>query len=305
MRAVIAGSGDLSRYICEEFTKVGHEVIILTRKLKPQFELPGVSQFITDYTEASLRIPIDDGDVLISTISDCTRAYIDVHRSLIEACKQSVRCRRFIPSEFAGDVSLYPDQPGFYYRTRQPIRKMLEEQKGLEWTLICVGWLIDYIVPAKNRYLKDIGDAVPINLANSSMLIPGTGEEPVDATWARDVAKGLASLIDSPSGTWDRYTYMSGERTCWNDVARAVQQQYDQNFTTERRSLHDLYQENHTHQNEESKLILEQQIFSASQASGLPPGKVQDHRELYFSGVCFRTVQDGFAELDRDVDMIL
>ncbi|KAH7130942.1 hypothetical protein EDB81DRAFT_905644 [Dactylonectria macrodidyma] len=303
MRAIIAGSGDFSRYICEEFTKAGHEVVILTRKLKPQFELPGVEQFVTDYTEASLRTPIDNGDVLISTISDNTKGYIDVHRTLIEVCKQSARCRRFIPSEFGGNIFLYPDQPGFYYRTRQPIRKMLEEQKGLEWTLVCVGWLIDYIVPAKNRYLKDLGDSFPINMANSSMVIPGTGDEPINATWARDAAKGLASLIDKPS--WVRFTFMSGEQTTWNDVAKVVRKQYDQEFTTEYRSLYELFQAYHTHKDEESKLILDHQIYSVSHASSLPPGKVQDQRELYFSGVHFRTVQEGLTELGRNADLIL
>ncbi|KAH8654291.1 hypothetical protein BGZ61DRAFT_313600, partial [Ilyonectria robusta] len=102
-RVVVAGSGDLARYVCEEFTKVGHE-LVLTRKQKPQFERLGVSQFITDYTLESLSKPLANGEVLISTISDCTSSYIDVHHTLIQACQQSPECKRFIPSEFAGDI---------------------------------------------------------------------------------------------------------------------------------------------------------------------------------------------------------
>lgn len=53
-----------------------------------------------------------------------------------------------------------------------------------------------FIVPAKNRYIKDICESCPINLADNSMVIPRTGDEQVDFTCARDVAKALESLIN-------------------------------------------------------------------------------------------------------------
>lgn len=70
MHVILAGSGDLARYICEEFTKAGHTLTVLTRSHKPQFEQPGVSQCITDYSLSSLEQPLADGEVLISVISD-------------------------------------------------------------------------------------------------------------------------------------------------------------------------------------------------------------------------------------------
>ncbi|KAI5461026.1 hypothetical protein BGZ63DRAFT_388187 [Mariannaea sp. PMI_226] len=205
MRVAIAGSGAMARYMCEEFTKVGHEIVILTRSHKPQLKHPMVTQIITDYSLKSLSTALVNCDVLISTILDYSTSYIDIHHTLIQACQQSPRCKRFIPSEFGGDIENYPDQPGFYYRTREPIRKALREQKDLEWTLISVGWLIDYVLPAKNRYLYDIGEAFPINLADGRIVIPGPGNQPVNITWARDVAKALASLVQLPA--WEPYTY--------------------------------------------------------------------------------------------------
>jgi hypothetical protein len=175
MRVVIAGAGDLARYVCEEFTRTGHHLPILTRSYKPHLEHLGIRQFITNYTLESLATPLAEAEVLISTISDISPSYITVHLTLIRACQQSPKCKRFIPSEFAGDVQAYPDQPGFYYCTREPIRKVLREQTDLEWTLVSIGWLADYVVPAKNRYIKDIGKACPINLADGSIVIPGSG----------------------------------------------------------------------------------------------------------------------------------
>ncbi|KAH8659035.1 hypothetical protein BGZ61DRAFT_499899 [Ilyonectria robusta] len=303
MRVVIAGSGDLARYICEEFTKVGHELVVLTRKHKSQFELAGVTQFITDYRLESLSAALANSEVLISTISDWTSSYTDVHRTLIQACQQSPTCKRFIPSEFVGDIETYPDQPGYYSRCRDPVRKVLREQTDLEWTLVAIGWLADYAVPAKNRYIKDIGDGVPINLADSRIVIPGTGNEPVDITWARDVAKALAKLVDAP--TWEPYTYISGERTCWNDVVRLVKQKFGPDLKTQYRSLYELVETARTSKDEELVLVVDQQIFSVSHAASLPEEKVQAHRQKYFPGLRFRTLQDGLAELDRDAEAIL
>ncbi|KAF7552840.1 hypothetical protein G7Z17_g4010 [Cylindrodendrum hubeiense] len=302
MRVVIAGSGDLTRYICEEFAKTAHQLTILTRKHKPQFERPGVTQFITDYTLESLNKGLGDGEVLISTISDCTQSFVDVHSTLLKACQQSSTCKRFIPSEFAGDIESIPDQPAFYYRTREPLRKALREQSDIKWTLVCVGWLIDYVVPAKNRYLKDIGDACPVNLTDGRIVIPGTGKEPVDATWVRDVAKALASLIEAP--TWEPYTFISGERTCWNDIVEVIKQRYP-DLPTSRKSLYDLIEILQTSKDEDLILEVDQQIYSLSYASSLPQDKVQAQRQKYFPGIHFRTLQEGLAQFDGDANLIL
>lgn len=110
---------------------------------------------------------IEHCEVLISTIGDVSQSYVDLHRALIQACQESPTCKWFIPSEFAGDIEKYPNQPAFYARSREPIHKLLREKTDLEWTLVCLGWLADYIVPTKNRYIKDIGGSCPINLADN------------------------------------------------------------------------------------------------------------------------------------------
>ena len=161
MRVVIAGYGDLTHYICEKFVKAGNVLIILTRSCKPQLDNQGVAQAITDYTLSSLRAPLADCEVLISTISDISSAYTDVHRTLILACEESPKCKRFIPPEFAANIEAYPNQPGFFHSPHEPIQEMLRKQTDIEWTLLCIVWLTDYFVP---------------------IVIPGTGNELVDFT---------------------------------------------------------------------------------------------------------------------------
>ncbi|WPG99935.1 Hypothetical protein R9X50_00275800 [Acrodontium crateriforme] len=305
MHVVVAGSGDLARYICEEFGRAGHQLTVLTRTHKPALDLPGVHQVITDYSLSSLEPAIVDGQVLISTINNISPAYVTIHMALLQACQKSRTCKRLIPSEFAGDIAAYPDQPGFYTATREPIRQALREQTNVEWTIIALGWLADYCVPAQNRYIKDIGDDCPIHMTNHSLLIPGTGSEPVDLTWARDVAKALAVLVQSPD--WEPITYMSGVRTCWNDVEEQLRARYSgQTFTSRHVSLQDITNAIQTaSEDSDAKVSAEYWLFSASHAASVPPEQVRAHRQKFFPDVYFRTLQDGLHELKEDHAHIL
>nr|AQV04222.1 SwnR [Chaetothyriaceae sp.] len=308
MRVAIAGYGDLTRYICEEFTQAGHDLVILTRNHKPQLETQGITQAITDYTLPSLKTPLSDCDVLISTISDYSPTYTDIHRTLIQACQQSPKCKRIIPAEFATNIETYPDQPGFYYAPHEPVRETLRNQTDLEWTLVCIGWLADYFVPSKNRHIKDIGVFHPTNWGGSDkIVVPGTGAEPVDFTWARDVVRGLASLVKAPRGSWEPYTFMSGERSCWNDTAELFRRKYRPDTPIEHVSLRTVAEMIRTAKadDEDTLTLADYYLLSISQACGNPPDKVRRHREKYFPDIRFRTVQEGLAQFDEYPDSIL
>ncbi|KAF2965338.1 hypothetical protein GQX73_g8241 [Xylaria multiplex] len=305
MRVAIAGYGDLTQYICEEFVKAGHVLVILTRNHKPQLEDRGITQAITDYTLSSLRTPLSDCEVLISTISDISSGYTNVHRTLLLACQESPRCKRFIPAEFAANIEAYPDEPGFYYTIHEPVREMLRGQADIEWTLACIGWLTDYFVPTKNRYIKDIGEFHPMNWVDKKTVIPGTGNEPVDFTWARDVARGLASLVKAPPGSWEPYTFMSGERSCWNDTTKLIKEKYRLDTPTKHISLHTVAEMIKTAKDEDTLILSDYYLLSISQACANPPDKVLAHREKYFQGVRFRTLQDGLSQLEEYPDSIL
>ncbi|ORY11782.1 hypothetical protein BCR34DRAFT_601063 [Clohesyomyces aquaticus] len=304
MRVAIAGYGDLTQYLCAEFGKAGHVLVILTRSHKPQLENEGIAQALTDYAISSLRTPLADCEVLISTISDISPSYTDIHRNLILACLESPKCKRFIPAEFAANIEAYPDQPGFYYAPHEPIREMLRSQTGVEWTLVCIGWLADYFVPAKNRHVKDIGEFHPMNWADGRIVIPGTGNEPVDFTWARDVAIGLASLVKAPSGSWEPYTFMSGERSCWNNTAKLMQK-YRPGIPIEHRSLHTVAEMMKEAKTENTLILADYYLLSISQACANPLDKVEAHKEKYFRGIGFRTVKEGLSQYDENPNSIL
>jgi hypothetical protein len=305
MRVAIAGFGDLTHYICEEFIKDGDELVILTRNPKARVKVEGIVQVITDYTLSSLKDSLTGCEALISTISDISPAYTDVHKNLIRACHESPKCKRFVPAEFAADIKTYPDQPGFYYAPHEPIREMLRMQTDLEWTLVCVGWLTDYFVPAKNRYIKDIGELHPINWVENKIVIPGTGNEPVDFTWARDVARGLSALLKAPSGSWEPYTYMSGERSCWNSMVELTKKKHHLDFPIEYQSLHSIAEMIKNTNDNDGLILADYWLLSISQACANPPEETEAHRRKYFPSITFRTLHDGFSQYDQYPDSIL
>ncbi|KAK1981135.1 hypothetical protein LZ30DRAFT_689391 [Colletotrichum cereale] len=282
MRVAIAGSGSLARYFAEEFPAAGIDIVILTRSNKPEFEsLPGVQQYVTDYSVPSILEGIEGSSALISAILDYNPAFID-----------------------CGNLEDFPDQPAFYSRLQDIIRKELAEQDELEWTLLSTGWFVDYIVPSRNRILKDVVDAIPINIEAKTMLIPGSGKEPLDLNTARDVARAVAKLLQAPR--WERYTYLSGEKTTWNDIAAMMQEKYPE-MTVEHRILGQLIDDIVANPNPEGeeRIIAEYGVFSASHAGLLPVDKVASHREKYFSGIRFRTTRDLLAEVEHDPCVIV
>jgi nucleoside-diphosphate-sugar epimerase len=307
MTIAIAGSGDLTRYLVEEFLAANVPVALLVRTTKPHFtNVPNLTQLIVDYTSIdSLTSALNQAGAttLISTIlSYDTSAFVTTQKNLIAAAQASKTVTRFIPSEYGVDIAKYPDQPGFYWETREPIREVLRNQTKLEWTLVCCGWLMDYILPPANRYMKDIGDAFPINLAEKRMVIPGTGSEKVDWISARDLARGIVSLVKVPKGQWGRYIYLSGERMSSDELAAAVKEKYpDIEFEVEYLSLRVLVNAVRDAKDDFERIAAEYKIVIPSASAGFEEGVIERDRERYFKDVEFRTVREVLDAAEQGV----
>ncbi|EXJ53488.1 uncharacterized protein A1O5_13264 [Cladophialophora psammophila CBS 110553] len=215
MKVALAGGGRLAHYLVEELPTFGIEPVILTRSKKPWFESHGIEQRLTDYSVQSLTKSLSDCDAVVSVILDYTMAFTEARLNLIKAAQESPKCRRFIPSEYGGDLEEQPDQPLFYNANHEPVRKVLMEQNTLEWTIVSAGWFLDYLFPEDYRHYKgDIGEAFPLNIATKTVVIPGTGRELLDFVSARDASKGIGALLKAPQGSWEPYTYLSGCSLC-------------------------------------------------------------------------------------------
>jgi nucleoside-diphosphate-sugar epimerase len=289
MKIAVAGAGDFAHYFVEELLAVGHSVVLLSRTPKPWFQQLSVEFRPTDYSIPHLVTALHDCDGLVSGILDYSLNSATVHLALLEACRQSPKCKKYIPSEYAGNTDEYPDQPVFYYANHEPVRKALRAQTEVKWTLFNVGWLADYFVPRHLRYIKDIGEFHPVDLEQRTLTIPGDGADPVAFTPARDAAKAVARLFAHDD--WEEIIYVSGETTTWNRIAEILQARGYQ-LQVSHMSKEMLEQQEAAAESEDKVIAAQYAIWSVSGAGQLPKAKMERQKEKYFGDVKFRTVEE-------------
>ena len=155
---------------------------------------------VSDYSEDSLLSILNSTNAaaLISFINLTGDNFIEIHCKLLNACIRSKNCKRFIPSEWIGNIEAYPDLPSFYATTRKPFRKIMWDSSGVEWTLFNCGWLMDYFLPKDKTYMPPIPDEFPVDPNAWRACIRGMGDELQAWTCARDVGKAVVELLGAP-----------------------------------------------------------------------------------------------------------
>lgn len=192
-----------SRYFVEELLRARHKVVVLSRAERPGFsDRTDITFCVSDYTTASFLKIFDTCAVeaVFCLIHDNTSLYTSVHESILSACTMSKTAKRFVPSEYDGDIDTHWDKPRFHLRTHVPFRERLAKQDAVEYTLLCHGWFMDYVVPSDKTYMKDIYPVWPVDVNNGLdvVVIPGSGEETIGLTAARDVARVGVQLLGAP-----------------------------------------------------------------------------------------------------------
>jgi swainsonine biosynthesis oxidoreductase SwnR len=291
MKVAIAGTGNVARYLMEELTSGGHQVIILTRKAKPDLE--AYSQRETDYSVSSLVDVLHDRDALVSTVADYSdlTSTTKVHHAMLEALQRTKACKTFIPSEWTLNVEDYPEHPMFLAADQATLHAQLRAAKDIRWTIMITGWLMEYVLPANQRHLKDIGEAFPVDHATKTFTIYGPGTQQVDFSSVRDVAKAVSAMLNQPQDQpWGEYTYTSGEQLTWNDLF-ATLQAHDSSWTSTTKPLADTVRQ--ISDPDEARVMLAMfEIQSYAGASHWPKERTERDREKYFQGVKFRTVDE-------------
>ena len=99
-------------------------------------------------------------DVLFSFVHDNSSFYNVAHEAMLEACKQSRRCKRFVLSQ-CGDLERHDDKSRFYIPTHRAFRSVLREQTEIEWTLFNQDCFMDYFLGVhglKQSYLVKMSE---------------------------------------------------------------------------------------------------------------------------------------------------
>ncbi len=87
---------------------------------------------VCDYSLDSLTASLADVDILYSLMHDNSEFFKLAHFNMLEACKRSPKCKRFVPSECGGDIEEFPQHPEFYVPTHVPVREALQAQHGVD-----------------------------------------------------------------------------------------------------------------------------------------------------------------------------
>ncbi|KAK5084640.1 hypothetical protein LTR05_005718 [Lithohypha guttulata] len=290
IKVAIAGTGNVSQYLVEELVSYGHEVVVLSRRSNTQEKRCESRQ--TDYSVNSLLTVLEDCDALVSTVADYQNLDIplQIHLTMLEACKQSRRCKTFVPSEWTSNVEDYPEQPMFFANANEALHQKLKESTDIRSTIVCNSWFADYIYPAQQRYLPDIGAPWPMDHASKTFTIYGPGTQLIDIVSVRDVAKAVAVLL-ATTEPWDPYTYLSGQQLSWNDLFTIISKR-DPEWTSRTKPLADTINQIVANESPDSVLTAQFEVLSYSGASMFPKDKVQRHRAKYFPNLRFRNVEE-------------
>ncbi|OAQ66115.1 NADH(P)-binding domain-containing protein [Pochonia chlamydosporia 170] len=291
MKVAIVAVGELARYFVQELLAQSHQVVTISRSKKDYLDTLGVTQHISDYSTSSLTDILHDCDAVICTIRGGVPNFTAVHSAILEACQKSPTCKRFIPSAWAGNLEEFPDEPLEWADELQPMLQALSSQKDVSWSAICPGWYADYVYPAKQRYLGDIGEMWPQNYKDKVFTLYGKGSQLINFTSVRDTARATIMLLAHDRHEWENYTYLSGEQLTWKQLSEFITSR-DGEYTVKRKSLATSIKQYIAKESEMSVAVAIFEIWGHSEALAFPWEKVERQRNKFFGGMKFRTVAE-------------
>ena len=306
MKVAIAGPGELAQHILPAFLAANHSVVVLTRSPKDWITSisSSIPQLIADYSNVSqLTRHFDEHKVecLISTLAIYDDTNISVHLNLLAACQASTTCKRFMPSEWSGNIMDVPDQPMFVPAHHGPVNEALRQQTDVEWTLICNGWFMEYVLPAGHpkRIFKDIGEAWVLDFTNKVMRVYGSGKQVVSLASAGDVGVALAKLVEAER--WEEHTFVSGDHLSWNQLfekMKARDGEWKMKSVSLAQSVERIIEAGK--KGDEWDVLLGMfEIHGHSEGVTLPQEDVERQREKYFKGVEWKDVDTMLDEAGK------
>ncbi|KAL3487286.1 hypothetical protein BJX62DRAFT_213875 [Aspergillus germanicus] len=304
MKIAIAGTGDLARYFYASLPHHDHTPIALTRSPRPFLDELSIEQRVTDYTVPSLTLHLSDCDAVISTISAQGQDHITAHLALLSACRLSPRCKRFIPSEWTGNIEKYPDlEPRYMHETREPIRRALREQDEVMWTSVLVGWFAEYLLPVghERRYFGALTVGWPVDFEKRVFVLYGEGERRVTLTSAWDVVEAVVGLLESgDEKRWEEYTHIEGATVCWTNLLGILQERSEgEKWSVVRRGYEDAVgQVKKSERGGEygKKVEAQLQLLGYTDFNCVDGKKARRQSEVYLPGMRFRGVKEVLDE---------
>ncbi|PFH62476.1 hypothetical protein XA68_13378 [Ophiocordyceps unilateralis] len=290
--------GNLGKYLCDELLADGrYKFFVISRQSNKAafFQDRNIDVRTSDYSKESILEILNqtNASALISFNNSDGQTFVDVHRAFLDACRLSSNCKRFIPSEFAGNIDDFPLSPSYFEESRVPFRKILEKEEEVEWTIFNNGWLMDYFLTADKSYMPSIPKEFPVDPNGWRACIRGTGEQVQSFTSGRDVAKALIMLLDAPE--WERTTYVTGQWSTFNEMVKSMEVFYGRPMEKTYRSEEDIHRDTllpPTAENYEALYLASVEEMMLTASGACPRDKTMRQREKFFRGLNFITLEE-------------
>ncbi|KAJ5361863.1 NAD(P)-binding protein [Penicillium brevicompactum] len=289
MKVAVVGTGCVARYVVDALLANSHNVVTLSRTRKQHFESLPIVQHEIEYTAKSMSEFLQGCEVVICTVSFSSPNFVQIHQELLEACKSILTCKKLFPSIWIGNFEDVPDQPYEEAEGVQQIISLFSDQGTVEWTIISLGWLMDYMLPTEQRYLPDDPFWVQNHEARTFKLY-GSGTQTVSCTPARDAARAVVRLAETEVPL-EPITYISGQQLTWASLYEIIKER-DPGYSLTQKSLMECIQDYNKSTDEMAKYGAMFDIMGHSEALKFPQSRVDKHREIYFKGLKFRTVKE-------------
>ncbi|XP_027153979.1 isoflavone reductase homolog PCBER-like [Coffea eugenioides] len=177
---IIGGTGNIGKYVVEASAKAGHPTFALVREstisdpkkaaIIESFKSLGVIFLHGDlHNHQQLVNAIKQVDIVISAVGGDLVAH---QVKIIEAIKEAGNIKRFLPSEFGGDVDrVHAVEPAASLcRTKVEIRRAIEAE-GIPYTYLVSNGFAGYL----NYILNNFGDSGSTSPPRDKIVILGDG----------------------------------------------------------------------------------------------------------------------------------
>jgi len=260
VKVALAGTGKLGSDIAKTISQQKkHEVVVLSRKPRPDFTALGIQVSIVDYDKYETLVTALQGVHTVISIAYAPdqKVFVETQLALLKAAKE-VGVKRFAPSEFA--YSEAADSVIGVYHPKIEIWKAVKES-GLQYTGFRPGLFLNFLAhgspkPDVTEKLFQASHSYPwvLNLAEGKADIPGTGEEKLNLTTTDDIAGFVAASLDTE---WTEESGMAGSIVTWNEMVQIAEKITGKKIEVKYHSIEELERQKETEEDPLKRLLLD------------------------------------------------
>jgi len=210
--ALIGAGGNLGPAVLQALLDAKFNVTVLSRASSTATFPSSVHVQKVDYSSTdSLLAALKGQDAVVSTIASPGLA---AQKTIVDAAVKA-GVKRFIPSEFGVNTQSLEDSPGLKailkakIETAEYLKEVAASTPGFSWTGISTGLFFDWGLKV---------GSLGFNIPNKTATIFDSGNEPFQGTNLASIGAAIASVLQHPSLTANKYLRIASFTVTQNQI---------------------------------------------------------------------------------------